>query len=247
MLSYKIIERIPLHLLLLFTFPSKSQNTFPPPNHLLQFIRTNLNNSCLFQPRSNQPRMNSKRNNGTRWREILHIKASWFPSIYSWVGDVKRPSVTQYRCGLCHWKCLATRNTITRPNFGFTLRLLSRIHFSNPLRCPGHGRPSPPSSLSLCLSFTFSHSDSRPRNTFCDLNFVSRDKLPDKSDFRPATKSHPRSKAWLCLDAWLPNSSSFFSSLFRFVPSSRPAIPWNPIGSTVQNGLRVANSLDSHH
>lgn len=87
-----------------------------------------------------------------------------------------------------------------------------------------------PPSLSLCLSFTFSHSDSRPRNTFCDLNFVSRDKLPDKSDFRPATKSHPRSKAWLCLDAWLPNSSSFFSSLFRFVPSSRPAIPWNPIG-----------------
>lgn len=105
-------------------------------------------------------------------------------------------------------------------------RLLSRIHFSNPPRREDTGDPP----LSLSLSFTFSHSDSRPRNRFCDLNFVSRDKLPDKSDFRPATKRHPRSKAWLCLDAWLPNSSSFFSSLFRFVPSSRLAIPWNPIG-----------------
>lgn len=168
--------------------------------------------------------MNSKRNKRTVARNFAYQSECF---LRSWAGDVKRPSVTQYRRGLCHWKCLATRNTITRPNFGFTLAYYRGSTFRIP---HGARTQATPLSLSLSLSFTFSYSDSRPRNTFCDLNFVSRDKLPDKSDFRPATKRHPRSKAWLCLDAWLPNSSSFFSSLFRFVPSSRLAIPWNPIG-----------------
>ena len=104
-------------------------------------------------------------------------------------------------------------------------RLLFRIHFSSPPRREDTQRPRFTLSLSLSL---FRSRVLEARNALCDLNFVSRDKLPDKSDFRHATTRHPRSKARL--PGCLPPTHPPFFSLCRFVPSSRLAIPRNPIG-----------------
>lgn len=141
------------------------------------------------------------------------------------VGDVKRPSVTQYRSGF-----------VTESVWPREMRLLGRISDSPSPVIPDPLFESPTArghtattfrSLSLSLSL-FRPRVLEARNALCDLNFVSRDKLPDKSDFRHATTRHPRSKARL--PGCLPPTHPPFFSLCRFVPSSRLAIPRNPIG-----------------
>lgn len=130
----------------------------------------------------------------------------------------------RYRLGsppmpLCRCKCLAARKCdYARPNFGFTLAAaVLSAHYSNPLCVPlvaqGHPlrRPAascgPQSRPKCALRFKFC------RGTNCLANRIFT------APRRRTIASHDQK----------PASSPYSFSLCRFVPSSGPQFPGNPI------------------